>query len=190
MENNSVRRTEISCRFPGQRDDEKIQFILRRHKITLFIPLLYLIVLAFLPIVLYALLIPYTFSAFLESPYMEIYFLMILIYYGFLWIISFIEWMDYYLDIWIVTNQRILDVQQRGVFHRVVAELDLKRVQDIRSTVSGSLQTIFQFGDIQIQTASEDNVIKPKSIPHPVTVRREIMELCKAAQEKAGWGIV
>ena len=189
MENSTPPKTELSYRFPGQRPNEDIKFILRRHKVTMIVPLVYLFILAFLPLAFYALLIPYTFSAFMRAPYQDIYFLFITIYYGFLWIIAFTEWIDYYLDIWIITNQRIMDVQQRGLFHRVVAELDLKRIQDIISTVNGPLQTFFQYGDIQIQTASEENIIRPKAIPHPVTVRRKIMDLCRAAQETSGWGV-
>lgn len=189
MKDKVSKKNELSYRFPGQRDDETIKLILRKHRITLLGPLIYLFILAFLPLAFYTLLIPYTFSAFMQKPYEDLYFLMITIYYGFLWIITFMEWIDYYLDIWIITDQRLLDIQQNSFFHRIVAELDLKRVQDITSTVDGPWQTFFQYGDIQIQTASEENIIKPKSIPHPVTVRRQIMDLCKAAQEEAGWGI-
>lgn len=184
-----IQTTRIDYHFPGQREDEEIKFILRRHKITLLPALLVFFFMAFLPLAFYSLLVPYTFSAFLYEPFSSIYFLAITIYYGFLWIIIFIEWLDYYLDVWIVTNQRILDIEQRNLFHRVIAELDLKRVQDISSTVGGLWQTFFQYGDIKIQTASEENIIRPKQIPHPVTVRREIMRLCKEAQEQAGWGV-
>lgn len=189
MKDNRPPAAASSYRFPGQRENETIKYILRRHRITLLLPLIYLFFLAWLPLAFYALLIPGVFSAFMRPPYQELYFLLITIYYGFLWIITFIEWIDYYLDIWIITDQRILDIQQRGLFHRVSAELDLKRVQDITSTVDGPWQTFFQYGDIQLQTASEENIIKPRAIPHPVTVRREIMDLCKAAQEGAGWGV-
>lgn len=180
---------KVKCRFPGQRDNEEIRFILRRHKITLLPTAIIFFCLAFLPLAAYSLFLPLAFSAFLDKPYSDIYFLLITIYYGFLWIILFIEWLDYYLDIWIITNQRILSIEQQNLFHRMIAELDLKRVQDITSKVDGAWQTFFKFGDIKIQTASEESVIKPMAIPHPVIVRREIMNLCKAAQDQAGWGV-
>jgi uncharacterized membrane protein YdbT with pleckstrin-like domain len=178
----------IDYHFPGQRDDEEIKFLLRRHRITLLPMALFFSGMAFLPLAFYSLLVPYTLTAFAYRPYSDIYFLLMTIYYGFLWIIFFIEWLDYYLDIWIITDQRIIDIQQKNLFHRVASEIDLKRVQDISSAVEGVFQTFFQFGDIKVQTASEENSINLKQVPRPVTVRREIMELCKAAQEESGWG--
>jgi membrane protein YdbS with pleckstrin-like domain len=179
----------IDYSFPGQREDEEVKFILRRHPITL-VPVVFIsCFMVVLPLAAYSFFIAPTFPFFLREPYHDFYFLLTTIYYGFLWIILFIEWLDYYLDVWIITNQRILDIQQKNLFHRVASEIDLKRVQDISSTVEGPLQTFFQYGDIQIQTASENNLINPRQVPHPVTVRREIMELCKAAQDESGWGI-
>lgn len=178
----------IDYHFPGQREDEEVKFILRRHRITLLPMVLIFSGMTFLPLAFYSLLVPYVLTAFVYKPYSEIYFLIITIYYGFLWIIFFIEWLDYFLDIWIITDQRIIDIQQKNLFHRVSSEIDLKRVQDISSAVEGIFQTFLQFGDIKVQTASEENSISLKQVPHPVTVRREIMELCKAAQEESGWG--
>jgi len=77
-----------------------------------------------------------------------------------------------------------MKVEQLGLFHRIVSELELERIQDITSFVNGPIQTLFNFGDLEIQTASEENKIEPKAIPHPVTVRRKIMELCEAKDEK------
>lgn len=179
----------IDYHFPGQREGEEVKFILRRHTVTLLPLVLVFFAFAFLPLAFYSLFVPYALPALAQKPYSDIYFLVMTIYYGFLWIIILIEWLDYYLDIWIVTDQRILEIEQNNLFHRVSSELDLKRVQDISSAVNGMWQTFFQYGDIKIQTASESNVITPKSIPHPVMVRREIMELCKAAQEESGWGL-
>lgn len=187
MKDETLSKLEKSYQFPGQREGEEVKFILRRHKITLLTALLYFCLLALLPLIFYTLLAPYAFPILINSPYKDIYFMIATIYYGFLWIVAFMEWVDYYLDIWIVTNERILDIEQRGLFHRIVSEVDLKRVQDITSTVDGPIQTFFKFGNIQIQTASEENIVRPKLIPHPVTVRREIMDLCKQAQEKNRW---
>jgi len=188
MENNSYqKKLNAFYRFPGQREGEEIKMILRKHKITLISFFLYMMFLAFLPLVFYLLIAPDVLPSLMTKPYSDIFVLSASIYYGFLWIILFMGWSDYYLDIWIITNERLLDVEQKGLFHRIVSELDLKRVQDITSNVSGAIPTFFEFGDIDIQTAAEMNKFKMKSIPHPVTIRREITELCRIAQEKNRW---
>lgn len=177
-------RQDKSYEFPGQHEGEKIELVIRKHKITLLPPALYIIFMAIMPPVFYTFIAPQTFSAFLENPYQRIFILLSLIYYGFLWVAAFVIWVDYYLDIWIITNERILDVEQRGFFNRVVSELDLERIQDITSQVNGMLATMFGFGDIHIQTAAEEKRFKLKSVPHPVTIRKKIAELYGKAREK------
>jgi len=182
--NDNDEQSEILSRFPGQRDGEEVEFFLRKHPITLLPAIFYILFMLFLPMIFYMLIVPLSLPVFLEKPYREIFFLLVTIYYGFLWIISAMEWSDYYLDILLVTNKRIMRIEQLGLFHRIVSELELERIQDITSFVNGPIETLFNFGDLEIQTASEENKIEPKAIPHPVTVRRKIMELCEAMDEK------
>ena len=170
--------------FPGQHDNENVILVLRKHPISLLGYAIQLLFFLFLPVLSYIFLIPIAFPIFLEYPYQNIYFMFSVIFYGFIWITAFVIWVDYYLDIWIITNERLLDIEQKGFFNRTVSELDLKKIQDITSNVNGIIQTIFGFGNIQIQTAAEEKKFELKSIHHPVTARRKIIKLYKQAKEK------
>lgn len=64
-------------------------------------------------------------------------------------------WMDYYLDMWIITNERIIDIEQHGLFNREISEIPLHRVQDVTIQVRGIIETLLGFGTIRIQTAGE-----------------------------------
>lgn len=167
-------------RFSSRREGEEIEFVLRRSPLTLLPTLAVLAFLCLMPVVVFVAVVPVSLRGFLYQPYQNVYFFALTLFYGFAWIISAIEWSNYYLDIFTVTNKRLMNIQQRGLFHRVVSEVELEHIQDITSTINGPLQTLFDFGDLQIQTASEENKILPRSIPHPVQVRRKIMELCTA----------
>ncbi|MCK5123149.1 MAG: PH domain-containing protein [Candidatus Pacebacteria bacterium] len=180
--NNSDKKSKGS--FPGQHENEKVVLVVRKHLIILLPYFLHIALMCLLPILFYIFIVPFALPAFLEEPYSRLFVLLSIIYYGFIWIIIFTIWTDYYLDIWIVTNERILDIEQIGFFNRVVSELDLKRIQDITSSVHGLLPTIFGFGNIHIQTAAEERRFDLKLIPHPVTTRRQITKLYKAAREK------
>ena len=170
--------------FPGQHKEEEIKLVLRKHLIVLLPHFIYIFIMFLLPIAFYILVVPMAFPAFLSAPYDKLFILLSLIYYGSIWIMTLTVWVDYYLDIWIITNERLLDIEQIGFFNRVVSELDFKRIQDITSRVHGVLPTIFGFGNIHIQTAAEESKFDLKAIPHPVTTRREITKLHKVAKEK------
>jgi len=173
-----------SFSFPGQRKNETIKLIIRRHVIILISYFASLFIMALLPIIFYFFAIPNLFPAFYEYPYDRMFILLCLIYYGFIWIAAFVIWTDYYLDIWIITDQRIIDIEQVGLFARVVSELDLTRIQDITSEVQGMAQTMFGFGDVHIQTASEHTKFDLTSIPHPVVTRRAIVDQYEAARQR------
>lgn len=65
----------------------------------------------------------------------------------------YLFWMDYYLDMWVVTTERIIDIEQRGLFSREISEVPLANVQDITIEVHGIVETFLKFGTIRIQTA-------------------------------------
>ena len=175
---------EEKYKFPGQHQNEKVILVVRKHILTLLGHAIQLMIFTILPVLFYVIVVPYIFPVFLESPYNRVFLLLAIIYYGFIWIIGFIVWVDYYLDIWIITNQRLLNIEQIGFFNRVVSELDLKMIQDITSSVHGLFPTLFGFGNIQIQTAAEEKRFELKSIAHPVTIRRKIIKLSKNSKEK------
>lgn len=99
------------------------------------------------------------------------------VYYLGIWVFFFTEFADFYLDISIVTNQRIIDVDQRGLFNRSISELDLSRVQDVHSEIKGIFGTMFGYGNVVVQTAGEDRNFKFDHVPDPHGVRQRILEL-------------
>ncbi len=74
-----------------------------------------------------------------------------------LWIAFFLQWTNYYLDVWYVTDKRIIDIDQKGIFHRQISNIRFDKIQDISIEVRGVIATFFNFGDIHVQTASEDS---------------------------------
>jgi uncharacterized membrane protein YdbT with pleckstrin-like domain len=175
-------------RFPGQRENEKVELVIRKHKISLLGSFLYLLAMLAIPWIVFYIVAPIALLFLLEAPYSRLFLLLTLIYYLFLWLFAFIVWIDYYYDLWLITDQRLLDIEQKGFFSRVVSELDLKRIQDITSEVHGILPTLFEFGSIHIQTAGEKNRFILESVPHPVTIRRKIVKLYERARKKNKFG--
>jgi len=161
-----------------QKSYERIVFKLHRHPLT-FIPIIALFLFMLLvPVVVYNLidsLYPtlfvsgtplYAFSVLLGSTY-----------YLLSYVFFYVRFIDYYLDMWVVTNDRIVDIEQHGLFNRVITELDLFRIQDVTANVSGVFGTLFRFGDLVITTASANTHIVFKNIPRPNLIREELIQL-------------
>lgn len=81
----------------------------------------------------------------------------------------------YMLDVWIVTDRRIIDSTQHGFFNRTVSELHLTRVQDISVHTVGVIPTLLHFGDLQVQTAGTEEKFNFLQIPNPLAVKDAIM---------------
>jgi membrane protein YdbS with pleckstrin-like domain len=110
----------------------------------------------------------------------------LIVYYMIIWSLYFYEVMIYLLDTWIVTNERVLDIIQKGFFVRTVSELDLTKVQDISVNTTGFIQTIFDFGDVEIQSAGATNKFRFKQVGHPNMIKDRIAKLVSEAKHKNG----
>lgn len=168
--------------FPNQQPDEKILIFLRRHWIALFKVIMTFILLVVLVILLD--IGSYYFTNVWKSQVG--YPLMVLAnsaYFLFVMLFSFANFVDYYLDVWIVTNKRIVNIEQKGLFARVVSEKELSRMQDVTSEVKGFVQTFLHYGDVFIQTAGEKERFIFKQVPNAAEMAQKISNLVSKTRE-------
>jgi uncharacterized membrane protein YdbT with pleckstrin-like domain len=162
---------------PNAIPDEKLVYFLRRHPITLLS-----IVVGYALLLASPLLILAYFRIFQPDLLANTGFQTLLVFGGsgfFLlaWLFLFQLFLDYYLDSWIVTNRRILNIEQNGLFGRTVSELRLYRIQDVTATVNGFAKTMFNYGEVEIQTAGEHEHFMFEEIPKPNEIAKAILEL-------------
>ena len=140
--------------FPNKQPNEQIELFLKRHWIIFFRTVLLYILMTILPIAFYFLLL-YTTDIF-ESPVLRAVFILGgSIYSLYLVLFFFVGFLDYYLDVWIVTNKRVLNIEQKSLFSRIISEKELVKMQDITSEVIGIWATMFDYGNVYLQTAAE-----------------------------------
>ena len=134
--------------FDGQREGEEVQFVFRRHFLTAKSGVIFLILMIMIGVGL-TLLWPNNMMIF------EVFLALILVgILGFLY--SYMLW---YFSIYIVTNQRIRQISQRGLFKKSVVDLGLDKIQSISYGVNGIRAGLMGYGTIVIQTAVGDLVI-------------------------------
>lgn len=169
-------------KFPNQQPDEKIIMFLRRHWLFLFkVLIIFAVLILVIGIFDYA---AYYLTSIWESqlgfPIMVLgnsaYFLFVLLF-------SFANFVDYYLDVWIVTDKRIINVEQKGLFSRIVSEKELWRMQDVTSEVHGFMATSLNYGDIFLQTAGTKGRFVFKQVPDAAHVAQEIGNLVAKVRE-------
>lgn len=167
-----------------QKQDEKIMFALRRHPIVFFAQILFLLVLLAIPAVIYF-MITWVAADLMNGQYSRPLLLLFASgYYLIIWMFFMTEFVDYYLDSWVITSDRVLSIEQRGLFSRTVSELDLAKIQDVTSEIKGILPSIFGYGDIYVQTAGEVERFVFEQVPDPHNVRKYLLDLIEADRRR------
>jgi hypothetical protein len=78
-----------------------------------------------------------------------------------------LTWYRYHHDIWVITNQRLIDSHRNNPFDLRIATADLVNVQDMSVHRQGVLRTLLDYGDIVCQTAAEMEEFTLSGIPDP-----------------------
>lgn len=159
--------------FDGQRDGEVVLFVFRRHMIAMRKGF-------------YMLVVPFALSAIpplVWSDYLELFLLPIggLLLGLLLFSYHFIMW---YFTVYIVTDQRIRQVTQKGFFGKDVIELRLSKVQNISYNIPGLSGEMFKYGTIVIQTFVGDLVIH--NVEHPDKIYNKLQDAVNNTLENQG----
>lgn len=102
---------------------------------------------------------------------------------------------DYYLSLQIVTSERVIDIDQKGLFNREVNQLSLDKVQDVTYKQNSFLSVVFNFGNVIIETAGSNGVGNSETedtmngfvfnnVPNPKIVANLISKLYQNNQEE------
>jgi hypothetical protein len=106
-----------------------------------------------------------------------------------LWLISFvilyIEWLNYELDLLIITNNRIVWVEQISFLNRTVSETNLNQIVEVNSKTKWFFANIFNYWDIFIQTAGNKTTLSIKMCPNSIQEARTILNIVETYKEWA-----
>jgi uncharacterized membrane protein YdbT with pleckstrin-like domain len=86
-------------------------------------------------------------------------------------------WTMYYLNVQIVTNERVIDINQRGLLHNDTSELNLDKVEDVTAEIKGLLPNLFDYGNVYVQTAGEVTNFTFEQVARPHQVARMVLTL-------------
>ncbi len=154
--------------------DEHIVFEVRKHWFLIASELSIVAIFAMVPLLVFAILsaIPVEFDlgGNIFGGFVAFYAIWLLV----CWVAGFIFWTNYFLDVWVITNKKLVDVEQRGLFKRQISVLELDKIQDVTSDVSGFVATFMDFGKIHVQTAGAQREFYISDIENPNEVRQKL----------------
>ena len=87
------------------------------------------------------------------------------------------SWISWYFSVFIVTDQRLIQITQKGLFHRSVIDMGLNQIQMVNYQVAGLQETLLGFGTIMMQTFVGDLVIH--EIHHPAAIQKKMLEVLR-----------
>lgn len=152
--------------FKDQYDDEEVLYVFRKHPIVMrkgMILASFAILLGTIPALI--------------KPEMS-YFYGGLAFGFLLSIIVFMPgWIAWYYSIYIVTDQRLIQITRKGLFHKTVVDMNLSQIQSLNYQVDGFQATILGFGTIMVQTYMGDLVIH--DVHHPEKVQKKLAMILK-----------
>ncbi|MFA7309038.1 MAG: PH domain-containing protein [Patescibacteria group bacterium] len=162
--------------FATQGEDEEVRVVLNKHVFVLLKEI-------WLPIVLCLT----AFCGMLFYFYVPYFFLV-----SFACFVLFLTWIFYGYFVWsrdrfIITNRRIIDFEQSGLFRTSQKEAGYDKIQDVTVDIKNIFGSLFNFGSVSISTASNTTLVLA-DIKKPVEVQKIIFSLMQeyASQNNGG----
>lgn len=156
--------------FYDREEAEIIILLLRRHPITNIPWILTAAVMLVFPMALD--LVPVL--SFLPPNFQSVAILIWYLIVGAFVLEQFLRW---FFNVNIVTDERVFDVDFLNLVYREISDANLDQIQDVTVRVGSPIRTLFNYGDVLIQTAGEVPNIEFEAVPHPDRVAKVLREL-------------
>ena len=93
-------------------------------------------------------------------------------------------WTMYYLNTQVITNERIIDVNQKSLLHHETSEFHFDRMQDVTTEINGLWANLFNFGNVLVQTAGEEENFVFNQVADPHRIAKIVLELYEKHEGK------
>lgn len=160
-------------------DDEELILKIRKHWFLVFLDFAIIKLFAIAPFII-IFVFPSLITGVAQEPVMiglSAWFLLCIIAFA-------TTWTNYYLDLWVVTNKRIVVLEQISLFHREETTMRMERIQDTTIEINGFFPSFFNYGDLTVNTAGEHTKNHTfEGIPNPEAVKAIVLERVDAVTE-------
>lgn len=154
--------------FDDQFDDEEVLFVFRKHPVVMRKGLVFASVGPLIGVLPAAIWPTLGFGAFFGGLIVGIIISII---------VFFPSWLAWYFSVFIVTDQRFIQITQKGMFKRSVVDIGLNQIQMVNYEVSGFQETLLGFGTIMMQTYMGELLIH--DVHHPAHIQKKLIKILR-----------
>ncbi len=163
-------------RFANQDSGEEVLLFLRRHYVTNLSWQISTIIFVILPLLAFATFPYLNLSLPIEIPSKYIL-ILVLFYYLIVFGYAFVSFVVWFYNVGIISNHRVIDIDINGISSKDVAATELKDIIDISYKQAGLKQSLFDYGDVFMETEAEKPNFEFINVPHPAKVTDLITRL-------------
>jgi hypothetical protein len=168
-----------NLKFETQEPDEKIILLLRRHPLTNIPWILLVIFMALIP--------PFVFQIFIANILpLRFQIIIMLAWYLLTFAVGFQNFLSWYFNVDVITDERVVSIGFPNILYREISQARLGQIEDITVTVGGFIRSLFDYGNVLVQTAGEIQDIVFDAIPHPADVAEVLNELLDKTHNDKG----
>lgn len=160
--------------FEDQFDDEEVLFVFRKHPIVMRKGLIVGMG-AWVIGPVYTTILTYTRPD--NPPSLTFFFSSMALSIVFGSLIFAPSYMSWFFSVFVITNQRLIQITQKGLFHRSVVDMGLGQIQMVNYEIAGLQETMLGFGTIMMQTFVGDLVIH--DVHHPAKIQKKIIGILR-----------
>jgi len=159
--------------FKEQFDDEEVLMVFRKHPIVMRKGLIFACIGLLLPM-LYILALTFIYANNPERlPAVSSFYIALGIGFVLAFFIMLPSWIGWHYSVYIVTDQRLIQITQKGLFKRSMVALGLDQVQMVNYEINGFIETVFGFGTMVLQTFVGSLTIH--DVHHPAKIQKELL---------------
>lgn len=156
----------------GMRPGEKVEVVLRRHWIIYVMLFVY-----FFLFLVFTLVLFYFFGT---HPLNLISMTVMWLY---LCLFLYMEWLNHELDLFVITNNRVIWIEQVSFLDRSVSECNLGQVQEVNANTKGFFSNMLNYGTVRIQTAWATANMVMAYVPDPLVSQRKVLNIVDAYRD-------
>ncbi len=164
--------------FETQFDSEEIILLLRRHLITNLGWIILALFLAAAPL----LLLNFPLIEFLPARFK---FIFIIMWYMFVFAYTWESFLSWYFQVFIITDERVVDIDFYNLAYKEISDAEIENIEDITLVMAGPIQSMFNFGNVRIQTAGQAPEFEFEQIPQPMKVVDVLKQLQLEEKQEA-----